>query len=126
MLDALGTLFPAGSTWTHPGRRLLRLGDRSRTGLDAKAMLPRAVQRPGRLRARAPRSTPTAADADHLRLSYCYPEPARIREGVRRLAGVIDEEMDLRATFGPATGPRARPGRPRPSLPSGFPSPDLA
>jgi hypothetical protein len=35
-----------------------------------------------------------------LRLSYCYPEPDRIREGVRRLAGVIEEELDLMRTFG--------------------------
>jgi 2-aminoadipate transaminase len=35
-----------------------------------------------------------------LRLSYCYPEPDRIREGVRRLATVVERELDLRATFG--------------------------
>jgi 2-aminoadipate transaminase len=35
-----------------------------------------------------------------MRLSYCYPSPQRIREGVRRLVGVIDEEMELRETFG--------------------------
>ncbi|HVX53520.1 MAG TPA: PLP-dependent aminotransferase family protein, partial [Nocardioides sp.] len=39
-----------------------------------------------------------------MRLSYCYPTPERIREGVRRLAGVVEAEMDLRETFG-ATGP---------------------
>ena len=35
-----------------------------------------------------------------MRLSFCYPTPERIREGVRRLAGVIEAEMELRATFG--------------------------
>ena len=35
-----------------------------------------------------------------LRLSYCYPEPDRIREGVRRLAGVMKEELELAQTFG--------------------------
>jgi hypothetical protein len=34
-----------------------------------------------------------------MRLSYCYPEPDRIREGVRRLARVIEAELDLHATF---------------------------
>ena len=29
------------------------------------------------------------AGADHMRLSYCFPTPERIREGVRRLAGVV-------------------------------------
>jgi hypothetical protein len=40
--------------------------------------------------------------AEYLRLSYCFPEPARIREGIRRLAEVIDAEAEIRATFGPA------------------------
>ena len=35
-----------------------------------------------------------------MRLSYCYPTPERIREGVRRLVGVIEEELELRETFG--------------------------
>lgn len=35
-----------------------------------------------------------------MRLSYCFPEPDRIREGVRRLAGVIDQELRMRDTFG--------------------------
>jgi hypothetical protein len=35
-----------------------------------------------------------------MRLSYCYPQPDRIREGVRRLAGVIEQELQLRDTFG--------------------------
>jgi DNA-binding transcriptional MocR family regulator len=38
----------------------------------------------------------------NMRLSYCYPEPDRIREGVRRLAAVIEDEMQLAATFGTA------------------------
>jgi hypothetical protein len=44
---------------------------------------------------------------EYLRLSYCFPEPARIREGIRRLAEVIDAETEIRATFGPS---RAVPG----------------
>jgi DNA-binding transcriptional MocR family regulator len=35
-----------------------------------------------------------------MRLSYCYPSPERIREGVRRLGGVIGAELELRRTFG--------------------------
>jgi DNA-binding transcriptional MocR family regulator len=31
-----------------------------------------------------------------LRLSYCFPSPERIRDGVRSLAGVIKTEMQLR------------------------------
>ncbi|HEY2577961.1 MAG TPA: PLP-dependent aminotransferase family protein, partial [Streptosporangiaceae bacterium] len=40
------------------------------------------------------------AGREYMRLSYCYPEPPRIREGIRRLAGVIEAEAELRATFG--------------------------
>jgi 2-aminoadipate transaminase len=38
--------------------------------------------------------------ASCLRLSYCFPPPERIREGVRRLAGVIEEELDLVRALG--------------------------
>ena len=31
-----------------------------------------------------------------MRLYYCFPTPDRIREGVRRLAGVIEQELELR------------------------------
>ena len=55
-------------------------------GIDAKAMLPRAVT------ARVAYVPGTAFFADgfgagSMRLSFCYPTPERIREGVRRLAG---------------------------------------
>jgi 2-aminoadipate transaminase len=39
-----------------------------------------------------------------MRLSYCHPPPERIREGVRRLVAVIDQELELRETFGAAAG----------------------
>ena len=84
-------------------------------GVDAKAMLPRAVT------ARVAYVPGTAFFADGfgssaMRLSYCYPTPERIREGVRRLAGVIEAELELRATFdsyAPARelGPRATTAR---------------
>jgi hypothetical protein len=35
-----------------------------------------------------------------MRLSYCCPSPDRIREGVRRLAEVIETELALRRTRG--------------------------
>ena len=54
-------------------------------GLDSKSMLPRAVT------ARVAYVAGTAfftdgSGAGHMRLSYCYPTPDRIREGVARLA----------------------------------------
>lgn len=105
MLAALDELMPAGATWTVPAGGFyvwVTLPE----GLDAKAMLPRAVT------ARVAYVPGTAFYADGygtrcMRLSYCYPTPERIREGVRRLAAVIDEELELRDTFGavlPAAG----------------------
>ncbi len=69
-------------------------------GLDAKEMLPRAVA------ARVAFVPGSAFFADgsghqHMRLSYCYPTPERIREGIRRLASVVEEEAELLRTFGP-------------------------
>jgi 2-aminoadipate transaminase len=99
MLDSLQASLPAGCRWTTPGGGFyVWLG--LPPGLDAKAMLPRAIA----ARVAYVPGTGFYADGaglDHLRLSYCYPEPDRIREGVRRLAGVIDAELELRATFGP-------------------------
>jgi 2-aminoadipate transaminase len=98
MIHALEDMMPAAARWNVPDGGFyvwLTLPD----GLDAKAMLPRAVT------ARVAYVPGTAFFADgfgsqSMRLSYCYPTPERIREGVRRLVGVIEEELELRATFG--------------------------
>ena len=100
MLDALGAMMPEGCQWTRPGGGFyvwLRLP----RGLNSKSMLPRAISS----RVAYVPGTGFYADgggADYLRLSYCFPEPARIREGIRRLAEVIDAETEIRATFGPS------------------------
>jgi hypothetical protein len=50
-----------------------------------------------------------------MRLSYCFPEPDMIREGVRRLARVIEAELDLHSTFDKVdTGTFRTIGRPDP------------
>jgi DNA-binding transcriptional MocR family regulator len=105
MLAALESSMPPGCRWTRPAGGFyvwLKLPD----GLDAKAMLPSAIS------ARVAYVPGTGFYADgagreYMRLSYCYPEPSRIREGIRRLAGVIEAEAELRATFGalPIDGP---------------------
>ena len=88
---------PAGTAWTRPEGGFyvwLKLPH----GLDAKLMQPRAVNAhvayvPG---------IGFFADGngrEYMRLSYCYPEPDQIREGVRRLARVIEAELDLHSTF---------------------------
>ena len=98
LLGALQASMPGGCRWTEPaGGFYVWLG---RPGIDTKAMLPRAIA----ARVAYVPGTGFYADGtgvDHLRLSYCFPEPDRIREGVRRLAGVISAELDLRSTFRP-------------------------
>ncbi len=99
MLESLDAQMPGSCHWTVPGGGFyvwLRLPE----GVHSKAMLPRAVSS----RVAYVPGTGFYADgggSDHLRLSYCFPEPDRIREGVRRLASVIEAEIDLTATFGP-------------------------
>ena len=117
LLESLQLLMPEGTTWTVPAGGFyswLTLPH----GLDATAMLPRAV---ANLVAYVP-GTGFYVDGQgrqNLRLSYCYPEPDRIREGVRRLSQVIESELELANTFGtthalaPVTG-------------SSVPAPDLA
>ncbi len=116
-LEALTDLVPS-ATWTHPQGGFyvwVTLPD----GLDAKAMLPRAVTE------RVAYVPGTAFYADgqgraNLRLSYCYPTAERIREGVRRLAGVVDAELELTRVFG--AGAAAGTGRGGVQ----FPAPDVS
>ena len=70
-------------------------------GLDAKAMLPRAVSNLVAYVSGTAFYT-DGQGSDHIRLSFCYPTPERIREGVRRLAGVVRAELELTEMFGTA------------------------
>jgi 2-aminoadipate transaminase len=105
MLDQLATSMPAGTSWTRPaGGFFVWLTLPS--GLDSKAMLPRAVA------ARVAYVPGTGFYADgtghgQLRLSYRFPPADRIREGVVRLADVIATEVQLRDTFGASPERRA-------------------
>jgi len=120
MIESLDVLLPQ-ATWTHPDGGFyvwVTLPE----GVNAKAMLPRAVTE------RVAYVPGTAFFADgtgqrNVRLSYCYPEPDRIREGVRRFASVVQAELELLETFGPydATGRGSGP-----STGVQFPAPDLS
>lgn len=118
LLTAMGQQFPAGTTWTVPEGGFYSWVTLP-NGLDATAMLPRAV---AALVAYVP-GTGFFVDGQgrqSLRLSYCYPEPERIVEGVRRLAGVIESELELVETFGSAASlgihPPPGPGMPTPDM----------
>jgi 2-aminoadipate transaminase len=100
LLSALEQHMPPGCTWTRPdGGFFVWLTVPE--GVDTKAMQPRAVT------ARVAYVPGTGFYADgfgsrQMRLSFCYPPPERITEGVRRLAGVLAEELELLRTFGPS------------------------
>jgi DNA-binding transcriptional MocR family regulator len=108
LLTALEDMMPDGVTWTRPGGGLFVWATLS-GGLDAKAMMPRAIN------ARVAYVPGTGFYADgtgreNLRLNFSFPPPERIREGVRRLAGVLEQEMALRQVFGATGTSRVRPG----------------
>ncbi|WP_419672756.1 PLP-dependent aminotransferase family protein [Agromyces seonyuensis] len=96
MIEALSEHLPQLS-WTNPNGGFyvwVTLPDM----LDSKQMLPRAVRE---LVAYTP-GTAFFADGrgrHAMRLSFCYPTPEAIRTGVRRLATVVNGELDLLDTF---------------------------
>jgi DNA-binding transcriptional MocR family regulator len=119
MLAALSSHMPDGATWTVPEGGFyvwLTLPE----GFDTTAMLPRAVSE------RVAYVPGTAFYADgfgtrQMRLSYCYPTPERITEGVRRLGIVLERELDVMRTFGTTLQPGSRH-----ALGAAAPAPDTA
>jgi 2-aminoadipate transaminase len=97
MLEELARQVGERCTWSVPtGGFFVWL--RLPTGMDSKEMLPGALQ------ARVAYVPGRAFYADgsgerEMRLSFCFPTSDRIREGVRRLAGVIHEQTALQAAF---------------------------
>ena len=94
MLETLEKTFPAGATWTKPGGGFY-VWVTLPPEIDTKALMPKAIV------SKVAYVPGTAFYADgfgswSLRLSYCFPSPERIRDGVTSLAGVIKTEMELR------------------------------
>lgn len=121
LLSALADLMPEGTTWTEPQGGLFVWATLPE-GLDAKAMVPRAIA----ARVAYVPGTGFFADgtgAGHMRLNFSFPPPERIREGVRRLARVMEQETAMRKVFGTVASPsRHRRGQ----AGSDVPGPDLA
>ena len=94
MLESLEKYFPKGATWTKPEGGFY-VWITLPPEIDTKALMPKAIV--GKV-AYVPG---TAFYADgfgswSMRLSYCYPSPEKIREGVKALGGVLATEMQLR------------------------------
>ncbi len=64
-------------------------------GINAKDMLERAVANGVAYVSGTAFYADGKTGADHVRLSFCYPTPEDIKEGVRRLAKTIGEEKEL-------------------------------
>ncbi|MHA6806254.1 aminotransferase-like domain-containing protein [Salinifilum ghardaiensis] len=114
MLSALEQHMPRGTTWTVPEGGFF-VWCTAPEGVNTKEMLPRAINE------RVAYTSGTGFYTDgsggqQMRLAFCYPTPERIREGVRRLAHTISEELDLVRTFGTSAqgAPRRGPQAPSP------------
>ena len=97
MLESLDEHFPATAKWTKPGGGFY-VWVTLPPEIDTTALMPKAIV------AKVAYVPGTAFYADgfgswSLRLSYCYPTPERIREGVKALGGVIKQEMASRKGF---------------------------
>jgi Transcriptional regulators containing a DNA-binding HTH domain and an aminotransferase domain (MocR family) and their eukaryotic orthologs len=91
MLSALDAYFPKAATWTKPAGGFY-VWVTLPPEIDTKAMVPRAIA------AKVAYVPGTAFFADgfgswSLRLSYCYPTPERITQGVMALSKVVEQEM---------------------------------
>lgn len=120
LLDAMTDLMPEGTSWTTPAGGLFVWANLPE-GLDSKAMMPRAIA------ARVAYVPGTGFYADGtgtgaMRLNFSFPPPERIREGVRRLAGVMEQDIAMRRVFGAVGGAAGRRGQ----AGSDVPGPDLA
>ena len=94
MLDSLDAYFPKSATWTRPQGGFY-VWVTLPPEIDTKVLMPKALV------AKVAYVPGTAFYADGLgswsmRLSYCYPTPERIRDGVKALAGVVEQEIQRR------------------------------
>jgi DNA-binding transcriptional MocR family regulator len=94
-LEALEKYFPKSATWTKPAGGFY-IWVTLPPEIDTNALVPKAIV------AKVAYVPGTAFYADgfgswSMRLSYCHPTPERIKEGIKALGGVIQNEMDQRA-----------------------------
>ncbi|GGN25218.1 DNA-binding transcriptional MocR family regulator [Actinoplanes campanulatus] len=123
LLGALDDLMPAGTTWTRPTGGLFVWATLPE-GLDSKAMMPRAIA------ARVAYVPGTGFYADgtgrnNMRLNFSFSAPDRLREGIRRLSGVMEQELAMRAVFGGGALQQSHQRRRGPAA-ADAPGPDLA
>jgi DNA-binding transcriptional MocR family regulator len=99
MLEAIDETFPDGAMWTHPAGGFyvwVTLPE----WVDTRAMLAAAVERrvayvPGTA------FYPDGRGTNQMRLAFCHPTEERIREGIGRLGGLLEDEEQLYRSLHP-------------------------
>jgi len=99
MLEAIEEHFPDGAAWTQPAGGFY-VWVTLPAWLDTKALLAAAVERrvayvPGTA------FYPDGRGRNQMRLAFCYPPEERIREGIARLGGLLEDEDQLYGSLRP-------------------------
>jgi len=97
MLAALDEHFPAEATWTRPEGGFFVWVELP-AYVDCNAMLAEAVEH-GVAFVSGEGFFPDGRGRNCMRLAFCYAEPARIEEGIRRLGEVLEDRLELYRAF---------------------------
>jgi 2-aminoadipate transaminase len=97
MLEALEEHFPAEATWTHPEGGFF-IWVTLPEFLDTGTMLPEAVEH-GVTFVPGDAFFADGSGRNSMRLAFCYARPEQIREGIRRLAEVLEDRLELYRAF---------------------------
>lgn len=108
MIAALEEFFPAEAHWTVPAGGFFVWVEMP-SFLDLKSILAEAVER-GVTYVPGDAFFPDGRGRNCMRLGFCYAEPAKIREGIERLAEVLEDRLELYRAFAAAGVLSAAPG----------------
>jgi 2-aminoadipate transaminase len=97
MIASLEEHFPAEARWAKPDGGFFVWVELPRY-VDCDKMLAEAVER-GVTYAPGNGFYPDGRGKNCMRLAFCYAEPAAIDEGIRRLAEVIEDRLELYRAF---------------------------
>jgi 2-aminoadipate transaminase len=108
MIASLEEFFPAEAHWTVPAGGFFVWVEMP-SFLDLKSILAEAVER-GVTYVPGDAFFPDGRGRNCMRLGFCYAEPAKIREGIERLAEVLEDRLELYRAFAAAGVLPAAPG----------------
>jgi 2-aminoadipate transaminase len=100
MIESLAEHFPAEARWTVPEGGFFVWVEMP-SFLDLKSILAEAVER-GVTYVPGDAFFPDGRGRNCMRLAFCYVEPERIREGIARLAEVLEDRLELYRAFAAA------------------------